>query len=66
LLIFFGNLKTKIDLKDSLPIKQVPHRVLLQMRGEIDGIIQDMKAKGVIEESQSPWISSAVRKKKAR
>lgn len=47
-------LKHEIDIKDSFPIKQVPRRVSLHMRGEVNKIIKDMKEQGVIEESQSP------------
>lgn len=49
-----------INLKDSSPIKQVPRRVPFQMRDEVNKIIEEMKEQGVIEESQSPWVSPAV------
>mgnify|MGYP002716422899 CR=1 FL=1 len=49
-----------INVKDSLPIKQVPRRIPIQMRGEVNKIIEEMRAQGVIEESQGPWMSPAV------
>jgi len=54
----------KINLKDSNPIKQAPQRIPLRMRKEIDNIVEDMKRQGMIEESQSPWVSPAVMVKK--
>jgi len=53
-----------INLKDSLPIKQVPRRIPFQMREEVNKIIEDMRKQGVIEESQSSWMSPAVLVKK--
>jgi len=49
-----------INIKDSSPIKQVPRRIPIHMRKEVDEIIEEMKGQGVIEESQSPWVSPAV------
>jgi len=49
-----------INVPDSLPIKQVPRRIPIYMREEVDKNIDEMKARGVIEESHSPWVSSAV------
>jgi len=49
-----------INVKDSSPIKQVPRRIPIQMRKEVDKILEDMRTQGVIEESQSPWVSPAV------
>jgi hypothetical protein len=43
-----------INVKDSLPIKQVPRRIPIQMREEVYKIIEEMREQGVIEESQSP------------
>ena len=54
----------KINLSDSRPIKQVPRRISIQMRAEIERIVQDMKTQCVIEESQSPGVSPAVMVKK--
>lgn len=53
-----------INLKDSSPIKQVPRRIPIQMRNEVNKIIEEMKDQGVIEESQSPWTSPVVLVKK--
>jgi len=53
-----------INLKDSLPIKQVPRRIPFQIREEVNKIIVDMRKQGVIEESQSPWISPTILGKK--
>jgi len=41
-----------INVKDSLPIKQLPRRIPFQKREEVNKIIEDMKKQGVIEESQ--------------
>jgi len=51
-----------INVKDSSPI--APHRIPIQLRGEVDKIIEEMRNKGVIEESQSPWMSPVVLVKK--
>ncbi|KMQ81926.1 krab-a domain-containing protein, partial [Lasius niger] len=53
-----------INIKDARPIKQVPRRAPLHLRGKMDQIIQEMKSQGVIEESQSPWVSPVVLVKK--
>ncbi|KMQ82652.1 krab-a domain-containing protein, partial [Lasius niger] len=53
-----------INVQDSLPIKQVPRRIPIHMREEVDNNIEEMKTRGVIEESQSPWVSPAVMVKK--
>ncbi|XP_011867683.1 PREDICTED: uncharacterized protein LOC105561915, partial [Vollenhovia emeryi] len=49
-----------IDVGDSLPIKQYPRRIPLHLREEVDGVIEEMRSHGVIEESHSPWVSPAV------
>jgi len=51
-------------LLEIVPIKQVPRRIPFQMREEVNKIIEDMRKQGVIEESQSPWMSPAVLVKK--
>ena len=53
-----------INLNDSTPIKQVPRRIPLHLRDEVNRIIEDMKMQGVIKESKSPWVSPAVIAKK--
>jgi len=39
-----------INIKDSSPIKQIPRRILIQLRGEVDKILEEMKDQGVIKE----------------
>jgi len=53
-----------INVKDSSPIKQVPRRIPIYLREKVFKSIEEMKDQGVIEESQSPWISPAVIKEK--
>lgn len=53
-----------INVKDFLPIKQVLRRIPIQMREEVNKIIEKMRNQGVIEESSSPWISPAVGEEK--
>ncbi|XP_071652203.1 uncharacterized protein [Temnothorax longispinosus] len=55
-----GVVEHVINLEDSSPIKQVPRRIPLRMRGEVEKIIEEVRKQGVIEESQSPWVSPAV------
>ncbi|XP_071580822.1 uncharacterized protein [Temnothorax nylanderi] len=55
-----GVVEHVINLEDSSPIKQVPRRIPLRMREEVEKIIEEMRKQGVIEESQSPWVSPAV------
>ena len=49
-----------INVSDSRPIKQAPRRIPIHLRQEVEFIIRDMKRQGVIEESQSSWLSPAV------
>lgn len=56
--------KHKIKLTDSCPIKQAPRRIPLHLQKEVDGILEEMKEQGVIEESESPWVFLAVLVKK--
>lgn len=58
------DIQHKIDVGDSFPIKQTPRRIPFHLQEEVDKILEDMKNKGVIEESKSPWISPAVLVKK--
>lgn len=53
-----------INLKDSSPIKQVPRRIPIRIRGKVDKIVKEMKAQGVIEGPQSPNFSRCFSKKK--
>jgi len=43
-----------INVKDSSPIKQVPRRIPIHLREKVSKSIEEMKERGVIEESQSP------------
>ncbi|XP_053395476.1 uncharacterized protein LOC128555819 [Mercenaria mercenaria] len=54
-----------IDTGDAPPIKQRPRKVPLAFASEEKDAIEDLKAKGVIRESTSPWASplALVRKK---
>jgi len=49
-----------INIKDSSPIKQVPRRIPIHLREKVLKSIEKIKERGVIEESQSPWISFVV------
>ncbi|KAL6254741.1 hypothetical protein P5V15_014067 [Pogonomyrmex californicus] len=46
-----------ISVGGSGPIKQVPRRIPLQMRDEVEKIIEEKKIQGVIEESHNSWVS---------
>ena len=53
-----------INVKDSSPIKQIPRRISLQMRKEVDEIIVEMERQRVIKKFISPWTSPVVLVKK--
>jgi len=53
-------LEHSINVSDKRPIKQVPRRIPIHLRREVESILDDMKRQGVIEESQSSWLSPAV------
>jgi len=44
-----------IDIGYARPIRQSPPRFPLTKQAEVNGMLEDMKGKGVIEESDSPW-----------
>jgi hypothetical protein len=50
---------------DSKPIRKAPYRVPFALRKEMQNQVQEMLAKGVIEESVSPWSSPAIFLKKS-
>jgi len=50
----------RIDTGDARPIRQPPRRLPLLKQAEVNGMLEDMKSKGVIEESDSPWSSPVV------
>ena len=54
----------KIETGNARPIKQHPRRIPLAKTQDVEREIQDMLAKGVIEESDSPWSSPIVLVKK--
>jgi hypothetical protein len=55
----------RIDNCDASPIRQPPHRLPLAKQAEVNGMLEDMRKRGVFEESDSPWSSPVllVRKK---
>ena len=56
--------KHKIDVENCTPIRIPPRRLPLARRDEVQEMVNTMKEKGVIEESQSPWCSPIVLVKK--
>jgi hypothetical protein len=50
----------RIDTGDARSIRQPPRRLPLAKQAEVNGMLDDMKSKGVIEESDSPWSSPVV------
>ena len=46
-----------INTADSPPIKQPHRRVLLAKRKEMKRIVEEMAAQGIVEHSDSPWLS---------
>jgi hypothetical protein len=48
----------RIDTRDAQPIRQPPRRLPLAKKAEVSGMLDDMKRRGIIEESDSPWSSS--------
>jgi len=57
-------LEHSINVLDKQSIKQVPRRIPIHLRREMESIIDDMKHQGIIEKSQSSWFSPAVRVRK--
>ena len=53
-----------INTGDSLPVKQHPRRLPYHYRGEIHKQVNEMLEKGVIQLSNSPWVSPVVLVKK--
>ena len=50
----------RIDTGDARPIRQPPRRLPLAKQNEVNGLVDDMKGRGVIEDSDSPWSSPVV------
>ena len=44
----------RIETGDVRPIRQPPRRLHLAKQAEVNGMLKDMKSKGVIEKSDSP------------
>jgi len=44
----------RIDTGDAQPILQPPRKLTLAKQAEVNGMLKDMKSKGVIEKSDSP------------
>lgn len=66
-IVIAGNcevIEHKIELTNNQSIKQIPRRIPLSVRSEPDGLIKEMRMKGVIEESHSPWVSPVVLSRK--
>ena len=53
-----------IDTGDAQPIRQPPRRVPLAKQAEVRDLLTDMRSRGIIEESDSPWCSPVVLVKK--
>jgi hypothetical protein len=50
----------RIDTGDPWPIRQPPRRLPLAKQAKVNVMFEDMKSKGVITESESPWSSHVV------
>jgi hypothetical protein len=50
----------RIDAGDARSIRQSPRRTPLAKQAEVNDMLENMKRKGVIEESDSPWSSPVV------
>ena len=50
----------RIDTGEARSIRQPPRRLPLVKQAEVNILLEDMKSKGVIEESDSPWSSPVV------
>ncbi len=49
-----------IDTGNNPPVKQFPRRVPFALRSELQKLVGEMLASGVIEESNSPWASPVI------
>jgi hypothetical protein len=49
-----------IDTGDALPVRQPPRILPLAKQAEVNGMLDDMQRRGIIEESDSPWSSPVV------
>ena len=55
-------MKHSISTADHLPISQPPWRISLAKRDEMQRMMDEMAAQGIIERSDSPWLSPVVLK----
>lgn len=54
----YNGVQHQVKLKEGVqPIKQNAKKVSMHLEKEVDKMIQEMKEKGVIEESHSLWVS---------
>jgi hypothetical protein len=49
------NVYHRIDAGGARPIRQPPPRFPLAKQAEVNDMLEDMKSKGLIEKSDSPW-----------
>ncbi|GAV06107.1 hypothetical protein RvY_16139 [Ramazzottius varieornatus] len=57
-------MKMKMDTKDAVPIFKYPYRTSQQEKEIVRAEVKDMLAKGLIQPSQSPWVSPVLLVKK--
>jgi hypothetical protein len=50
----------RIDTGDTNPIHQPPSRLSVAKQAKVNGMLEDMKKRGYIEEMSSPWSSPVV------
>lgn len=61
----YEGVQHQIKLKEGAqPIKQNTRKVPMHVEAEVNKLLEEMKEKGVIEESQSPWVSPVLLVKK--
>lgn len=61
----YNGVQHQVKLKEGAqPIKQNVRKVPMHLEQEVDKMIEEMKEKGVIEESHSPWVSPVLLVKK--
>ena len=63
-LVSTGLVKHTINTGNSAPIKHAPRRIAPARRQEMQRIVNELAAQGVIERSDSPWSSAVVLVKK--
>jgi hypothetical protein len=53
-----------VDMGEARPIRQPPRRLHLTKQADVGKMLEDMQQHGVIEESDSPWSSPVILRKK--